>query len=111
MLTLDRSEAFRRVVEQVLAGNRNQGRLERGGRCVQVMADPVSHDGQVAGAVLVLVDVTEREQGEQMRREFTANVSHELKTPLTAISGMAEIIKNGMVEPEDIIGFSGDIYK
>ena len=111
VLTLDRSEAFRRVVEQVLAGNRNQGRLERGGRCVQVMADPVSHDGQVAGAVLVLVDVTEREQGEQMRREFTANVSHELKTPLTAISGMAEIIKNGMVEPEDIIGFAGDIYK
>ena len=92
VLTLDRSEAFRRVVEQVLAGNRNQGRLERGGRCVQVMADPVSHDGQVAGAVLVLVDVTEREQGEQMRREFTANVSHELKTPLTAISGMAEFI-------------------
>ena len=111
VLTLDRSEAFRRVVEQVLAGNRNQGRLERGGRCVQVMADPVSHDGQVAGAVLVLVDVTEREQGEQMRREFTANVSHELKTPLTAISGMAEIIKNGMVEPEDITGFAGDIYK
>ena len=111
VLTLDRSEAFRRVVEQVLAGNRNQGRLERGGRCVQVMADPVSHDGQVAGAVLVLVDVTEREQGEQMRREFIANVSHELKTPLTAISGMAEIIKNGMVEPEDIIGFAGDIYK
>ena len=110
-LTLDRSEAFRRVVEQVLAGNRNQGRLERGGRCVQIMADPVSSDGQVAGAVLVLVDVTEREQGEQMRREFTANVSHELKTPLTAISGMAEIIKNGMVEPEDITGFAGDIYK
>ena len=111
VLTLDRSDAFRRVVEQALAGNRNQGRLERSGRCVQVMADPVSHDGQAAGAVLVLVDVTEREQGEQMRREFTANVSHELKTPLTAISGMAEIIKNGMVEPEDITGFAGDIYK
>ena len=111
VLTLDRSDAFRRVVEQALAGNRNQGRLERGGRCIQVMADPVSHDGQVVGAVLVLVDVTEREQGEQMRREFTANVSHELKTPLTAISGMAEIIKNGMVEPEDITGFAGDIYK
>ena len=111
VLTLDRSDAFRRVVEQALAGCRNQGRLERNGRCVQVMADPVSHDGQAAGAVLVLVDVTEREQGEQMRREFTANVSHELKTPLTAISGMAEIIKNGMVEPEDVTGFAGDIYK
>ena len=61
--------------------------------------------------MLVLVDVTEREQGERLRREFTANVSHELKTPLTAISGMAEIIKNGMVEPEDVNGFAEDIYK
>ena len=61
--------------------------------------------------MLVLVDVTEREQGERLRREFTANVSHELKTPLTAISGMAEIIKNGMVEPEDVSGFAEDIYK
>ena len=111
VLTLDRSDAFRRVVEQVLAGCRNQGRLERNGRCVHLMADPVFRGDQVDGAVLVLVDVTEREQGEQMRREFTANVSHELKTPLTAISGMAEIIKNGMVEPEDITGFAGDIYK
>ncbi len=65
----------------------------------------------MSGAVLVLLDVTEREQGERMRREFTANVSHELKTPLTAISGMAEIIKNGMVKPKDVAGFAGDIYK
>ncbi|MGE4277603.1 MAG: ATP-binding protein [Lawsonibacter sp.] len=111
VLVLDRSDAFRRVVEQVLSGCRSQGRLERGGRCVQMLADPVSREQQVDGAVLVLVDVTEREQGEKMRREFTANVSHELKTPLTAIVGMAEIIKNGMVEPEDIAGFAGDIYK
>ena len=61
--------------------------------------------------VLVLLDVTEREQGERMRREFTANVSHELKTPLTAISGMAEIIKDGLVDPKDVAGFAGDIYK
>lgn len=111
VLVLDRSDVFRRVVEQVLSGCRSQGRLERGGRCVQLLADPVSREEQVDGAVLVLVDVTEREQGEKMRREFTANVSHELKTPLTAISGMAEILKNGMVEPEDIAGFAGDIYK
>ena len=61
--------------------------------------------------MLVLLDVTEREQGERLRREFTANVSHELKTPLTAISGMAEIIKNGIVKPEDVTGFAGDIYR
>ncbi len=111
VLVLDRSDPFRRVVEQVLSGRRSQGRLERSGRCVQLLADPVSREGQMDGAVLVLVDVTEREQGEKLRREFTANVSHELKTPLTAISGMAEIIKNGMVEPEDISGFADDIYR
>lgn len=111
VLALDRTDAFRHSVEQVLAGCRNQGRLDRSGRCVQILADPVFRGKEVAGAVLVLVDITEREQGEKMRREFTANVSHELKTPLTAISGMAEIMKNGMVKPEDVAGFAGDIYK
>ena len=111
VLALDRTDAFRHSVELVLAGCRNQGRLDRSGRCVQILADPVFRGKEVAGAVLVLVDITEREQGEKMRREFTANVSHELKTPLTAISGMAEIMKNGMVKPEDVAGFAGDIYK
>ena len=66
---------------------------------------------ECAGAVLVLLDVTEKEQGERMRREFTANVSHELKTPLTSISGMAEIMKDGLVRSEDVPGFAADIYK
>ena len=99
VLTLDRSDAFRTVVERSLDGQRAQGRLERGERCVQLLADPVFHETQVEGAVLVLVDITAQEQGERLRREFTANVSHELKTPLTAISGMAEIIKDGIVKP------------
>ena len=111
VLTLDRSDAFRTVVERALAGQRAQGRLERGERCVQLLADPVFHGTQVEGAVLVLVDITAQEQGERLRREFTANVSHELKTPLTAISGMAEIIKDGIVKPEDINGFASDIYR
>ena len=111
VLTLDRSEAFSQMVEQVLDGNRTQGRLERDERCIQVLADPVYREEQVAGAVLVLLDVTEREQGERMRREFTANVSHELKTPLTAISGMAEIMKGGLVRTEDMPGFAADIYR
>ena len=111
VFTLDRSDAFRRCVDQVLSGRRNQGRLERDGRCVQVLADPVKREGELEGAVLVLVDVTDREQGEQLRREFTANVSHELKTPLTAISGMAEIIKDGIVQPQDVAGFAQDIYQ
>lgn len=60
--------------------------------------------------MLVILDVTEREQREELRREFTANVSHELKTPLTSISGIAEIIKGGLVKPQDIPGFADDIY-
>ena len=111
VFTLDRSEPFRQVVNQVLEGNRCQGHLERSGRSLQLLADPVMRGKDCAGAVLVLLDVTEKEQGEQMRREFTANVSHELKTPLTSISGMAEIMKDGLVRPEDVTGFAADIYK
>ena len=111
VLTLDRSDAFRRVVDKMLSGQRCQGRLEREDRTIQLLADPVQRGQETAGGVLVLLDVTEREQGERLRREFTANVSHELKTPLTAISGMAEIMKNGIVKPEDVTGFADDIYR
>ena len=111
VLTLDRGDTFQQVVGQALDGRRSQLQMERGGRVIQLLGDPVLRDGQPAGAVLVLLDITEREQGERMRREFTANVSHELKTPLTSISGMAEIMKDGFVKPEDIQGFAADIYK
>ena len=74
------------------------------------MANPVFRDGEVEGAVVVILDITEREERENLRREFTANVSHELKTPLTSISGFAEIIQNGIVKAEDIPRFAGNIY-
>jgi two-component system phosphate regulon sensor histidine kinase PhoR len=64
----------------------------------------------LVGAVLLVLDITEKEEQERYRREFTANVSHELKTPLTSISGIAEIIRNGIVRPEDIPHFAGKIY-
>ena len=70
-----------------------------------------SKDGEPAGAVLVLMDVTEQEKREELRREFTANVSHELKTPLTAISGIAEIMQGGMVKPEAVSYTHLDVYK
>ena len=111
VLTLDRGDVFQHLVEQVLDGRRSQVRMERAGRILQLLGDPVLRDGETAGAVLVLLDVTEREQAEQMRREFTANVSHELKTPLTSISGMAEIMKDGLVKQEDVRGFAADIYQ
>ena len=111
VLTLDRSDVFRQTVSRVLEGTRCQSILDRNGRKLQLLADPVLRGEENAGAVMVLLDVTEKEQGEQMRREFTANVSHELKTPLTSISGMAEIMKDGFVRAEDIPGFAADIYK
>lgn len=73
-------------------------------------ANPVETQAQISGVVLLLFDVTQKHQAEQLRREFTANVSHELKTPLHAISGYAELMKSGMVAPEDMTRFSGKIY-
>lgn len=110
VLCLNRSEGFRRGVEHVLAGEHCEERLELNGRICQLFANPVLRDGESAGAILILFDVTEKEERERLRREFTANVSHELKTPLTSISGFAEIMKNGLVRPEDMGHFAGKIY-
>ena len=110
-LALNRSAGFRSAVDGALAGKRSEQLVRQGGRCCQVMANPVLRDGEVEGAVVVILDITEREERESLRREFTANVSHELKTPLTSISGFAEIIKNGIVKPEDIPRFAGNIYE
>lgn len=108
---LNREMGFRRCVEGALSGQRTEQLLERDGSCRQVIASPVQQDGAVGGAVLVVLDVTEKEQREQLRREFTANVSHELKTPLTSILGTAEILENGLVQPVDIPHFAGNIHR
>ncbi|MDY3917839.1 MAG: ATP-binding protein [Candidatus Limivivens sp.] len=80
-------------------------------RKIHLYGNPVLEEGRINGVVLFLVDISEKEKAEQMRREFTANVSHELKTPLTSISGYAEMIQNQMVRPEDIPVFAGKIYE
>ena len=110
VLALNRSEGVRKAVELSLSGEHCEQLFEREGRYLQIIANPVYHEEHVAGAVLVILDITEKHARESMRREFTANVSHELKTPLTSISGTAEIIKNGFVKPEDIPHFAGNIY-
>ncbi len=109
-LALNRSAGFRSAVDAALSGSRSEQLVRQGGRCCQVMANPVFREGEVEGAVVVILDITEREERENLRREFTANVSHELKTPLTSISGFAEIIQNGIVKPQDIPRFAGNIY-
>ncbi|HIW27730.1 MAG TPA: PAS domain-containing protein [Candidatus Lawsonibacter pullicola] len=111
VLVLNREEPFRQAVDEALSGKRSQQMLHLNGRYCKLLANPVLADGKPAGAVLVLLDVTEQEQRDELRREFTANVSHELKTPLTSISGIAEIMQSGMVKPEDIQSFAGDIYQ
>ena len=111
VLALNRSEGFRNAVERSLSGEHSEEIFEREGRYFQIIANPVSREGRVAGAVLIILDITEKHAQENMRREFTANVSHELKTPLTSISGTAEIIKDGFVKPEDIPHFAGNIYE
>ncbi|MPN17884.1 Sensor-like histidine kinase senX3 [bioreactor metagenome] len=77
----------------------------------QFLAHPVCYELKFSGAVLFILDVTDRQAADQVRREFTANVSHELKTPLQSISGYAEIIKNGLVKPEDIPQFIERIHQ
>ena len=111
VLVLNREEPFRQAVDEALSGKRSQQMLHLNGRYCKLLANAVLADGKPAGAVLVLLDVTEQEQRDELRREFTANVSHELKTPLTSISGIAEIMQSGMVKPEDIQSFAGDIYQ
>lgn len=110
ILVFNRSEGFRRCIEGAMAGKHYEKVIDFDNRVFHIFANPVWEDEVVAGVVLMLIDVTEREQIESMRREFSANVSHELKTPLTSISGFAEIMKNGMVRDEDIQNFAGKIY-
>lgn len=110
IVTVSRNEVLKEALQEALKGNSNEKLLEVGGRIYQLMANPVRVSDEISGAVILVLDVTEKQEAEKMRREFSANVSHELKTPLMSISGYAEIIENGMVRPEDIQNFAGRIH-
>lgn len=113
LLAVNRSQVFREAVDSALQGRHTQKNLTLNGRVYQIIANSVcspDSEQELVGAVLLVLDITEKEEQERYRREFTANVSHELKTPLTSISGIAEIIRNGIVRPEDIPHFAGKIY-
>ena len=111
ILNFNRSHEFRTAEDEALAGHHHEENLKIGTRMYQIIANPVTEKQNVTGAVIVILDITEREEREDLRREFSANVSHELKTPLTSISGYAEIMKNGLVKPEDMKRFSENIYQ
>lgn len=98
------------LVDKARGGMESQTVLELGDGSFRFNAYPIMCDCALTGLGLIIMDVTEKERSEQLRREFSANVSHELKTPLHAISGCAELLKNGMVKPEDVQRFSEQIY-
>ena len=101
VLTIDRSPELRGLLERSSAGERAETYMSRGEREYMLTASPVEAEGGKRGTVLLAVDVTEKIRAERLRREFTANVSHELKTPLHSIMGSAELLQSGLVKPED----------
>ncbi len=110
IVSINRSLELAQLLNKAKNGEHSERVVELGCGQYQMMASPVISNNIVSGIVLLILDVTEKEKAEQLRREFTANVSHELKTPLHTISGSAELLANGMVKPEDIPIFLKRIY-
>ncbi len=108
-LTLDRSTDMSRAIEKALDGKRAEFREERNSNEYQFVINRIESDGKTVGIVILCFDVTETAFAERNRKEFTANVSHELKTPLQSIIGSAELLENGLVKPEDTKRFVGNI--
>lgn len=105
------SDQMKEVVDAALAGNVHTVTQNINERKVQYLGNPILENKKVRGIIILVLDITERERVEKMRKEFSANVSHELKTPLTSISGFAELMENHMVEPEDVPSFAAKIRK
>ncbi len=110
-LMIDRSGGMRSALNDALDRSRGCTRANRNGRDYQFELSRIESDGTVIGAVVLAFDITERLNSERLRREFSANVSHELKTPLQGIIGSAELMENGLVKPEDTPRFIGHIRK
>lgn len=110
ILSINRCLELQEVIAKADMGIRTEKIAELSGGSYEISASPIFSGGEVYGMALLFLDVTEKEKAEQIRREFTANVSHELKTPLQTISGYAELMANGMVKPDDTAEFSGRIY-
>lgn len=106
----NRNSTIAALTEKAFSGEKAEQPVAFSAGTYLAVASPVKTDGITSGVVLLLFDVTQKLQAEALRREFTANVSHELKTPLHTISGYAELIKNGIAQPGDIPGFSDKIY-
>ena len=108
---VNRSQILRNALNDALDRGHGSAVLELNGRAYRFDMSSIRSDGNLLGAVILAVDVTESQNAEQMRREFSANVSHELKTPLQGIIGSAELLESGMVRAEDTPRFVGHIRK
>lgn len=109
-LTIERSHEISATIQTAVTDGHSEVRAERAGRVYQFDISRITSDGKLLGTVILAFDITEQEFAERNRREFTANVSHELKTPLQGIIGSAELIENGMVKPDDLPRFVGHIH-
>ena len=109
-LTIERSHEISAAIQAAVTDGHSEVRAERAGRVYQFDISRITSDGKFLGTVILAFDNTEQEFAEQNRREFSANVSHELKTPLQGIIGSAELIENGMVKPDDLPRFVGHIH-
>lgn len=108
---LNHDISFIRFIERTMKNGHDEWVQEINGRYFQWISNRIDSNDNVGGAVIIVIDVTEKIKRDHFRRDFSANVSHELKTPLTSISGFAEIIQNGIARDEDVKSFAGDIYK
>ena len=110
-LVVDRSIKMNRCVEDALKGSHSEFREQRNGNEYQFGVSTIESGGKIIGVVIISFDITETACAERNRQEFTANVSHELKTPLQSIIGSAELLENGLVKPEDTHRFIGNIRR
>ena len=108
-LTIDRTPEISRAIKETLSGKKQELEYEKNGRNYDFCINQIVEKDEVIGVLLLAIDNTEKIQAEQNRREFTANVSHELKTPLQSIIGSADLIESGLVKPEDMPRFIGHI--
>ena len=110
-LLVDRTSKMSKAIWNALDGSHSEYTEERNGCEYQFTVNPIESDGKVLGALILVFDISDRAFAERNRREFTANVTHELKTPLQSIIGSAELLENGLVKPEDTERFVGNIRK
>lgn len=111
ILVVNRNQNLKEVVDHALCGQSMVKHMTIDSVTYELHGNPVMQDGTGSGAVVFIMDVTQKKRLEDMRQEFSANVSHELKTPLMSISGYAELLKDGIVKPEDQKEFASRIYQ